>query len=801
MVLGRERERADRDRPGCEPDHATRTGVLAGALNLRDTFRALADSEEDARIRALEESERRHRMLLEALPEAVMVHVDGKIAYSNAAGARVFGGRIEQLIGHSILEFATPATRALIRARMEISRSGGVLPNPSRQSFLRLSDGHVLHFEVNSIPFVYDDQPATLSMARDLTQRVEAESALDFERRRLGVLLEKAPAFIAALRGSNHIIELANEAFHTLVGCRTVIGLPALDAIPELRGTGLMERLDEVTASGQPFVSKGMPIMLVRRPGCPPEKRYVDFVYQPLIESDGTRSGMFLHGVDVTDATIARRRIRAQFHAVPVPTYVWQRTDAGFVLIDFNQAAHDVTKDEIANILGQSAQAFFADMPEVCEEMQRCLETRVTIQREMESFRRSTGEMVRLRVTYAAAPPDLVIIHADDITARSKLEQQLQQAQKMEAVGRLAGGVAHDFNNVLSVILTYSDLAMRDLEAGNPLRADLAEIYLAGQRAAELTRQLLAFSRKQILQPRVIDLAAIVGGMSSMLGRLLGEHIELAVLPANALGRVVADPGQIEQVVMNLALNARDAMPDGGKLTIETVNVHLDDSYARAQVGVTAGEHIMLAISDTGVGMTAALRQRIFEPFFTTKPTGKGTGLGLATVFGIAQQSGGHVSVYSEPGHGSTFKVYLPRTDRTPDTSVAAGPPALRRGTETILLVEDEDQVRAVAATILRRHGYEVVETSNGAEALAAAKKLGTKLDLVLTDVVMPRMSGRKLAEALLLDRPDLKVLFASGYTDDAIVHHGVLEEGVAFVQKPFTPDALLLKVRDVLDG
>jgi PAS domain S-box-containing protein len=388
-----------------------------------------------------------------------------------------------------------------------------------------------------------------------------------------------------------------------------------------------------------------------------------------------------------------------------------------------------------------------------------------------------------------------------DLSARKKLEEQFLQAQKMEAVGRLAGGVAHDFNNMLSVILSYSNMAIEDLKPGDPLRDDLVEVSKAGERATALTRQLLAFSRQQVLQPKVIDLGEILAGMQKMLRRLLGEDVDLALLPAVGLGRVLADPGQIEQVVMNLAVNARDAMPEGGKLTIELSNVELDATYVSAHLGAVTGSFVMLAVSDTGVGMDAATRARVFEPFFTTKPVGKGTGLGLATVFGIVQQSGGHVALYSEPGRGTTFKVYLPRTDRVATAQGAARPTGDLGGTETILLVEDEEQVRAVACAILKRHGYDVLEASNGGEALLISQDFPKPIHLLLTDVVMPRVSGRRLAEQLGPVRPAMKVLYASGYTDDAIVRHGVLEAGVAFIQKPFTPEGLLRRVRDVLDA
>ncbi len=388
-----------------------------------------------------------------------------------------------------------------------------------------------------------------------------------------------------------------------------------------------------------------------------------------------------------------------------------------------------------------------------------------------------------------------------DVTERKRLEEQNRQLQKMEAVGRVAGGVAHDFNNLLTVISGRTHLLLNRLEAAGQAREDLVLIQKTSERAAGLVKQLLAFSRKQILEPSVLDLNAVVDSIAPLLGRLIGEDIELAVRPGPGLGRVRADQGQLEQVIMNLAVNARDAMPGGGRLTIEAGNVELDERYARSHVGAAPGSYVMLAVSDNGTGMDADTQAHIFEPFFTTKEEGKGTGLGLSTVYGIVKQSGGNIWVYSEPGQGTSFKIYLPRVEEPADGLAAEAPAAPPpRGSETVLLVEDDDEVRGLAREILDAFGYHVLEARRGDEAVAIAVQHAGVIHLLVTDVVMPGMNGREVAEAVARQRPETKVLYLSGYTENAIVHHGIVDRRTAFLQKPFAPDTLARKVREVLD-
>jgi two-component system cell cycle sensor histidine kinase/response regulator CckA len=389
-----------------------------------------------------------------------------------------------------------------------------------------------------------------------------------------------------------------------------------------------------------------------------------------------------------------------------------------------------------------------------------------------------------------------------DMTERRRLEEQLLQSQKMEAVGRLAGGIAHDFNNLLTAVAGYTELLLGELPPGDPRRESAEEIRQAGKRAAALTQQLLAFSRRQVLEPRVLDLNLVIANMERLLRRVIGEDVELTTSLHPDLWRTRADPGQIEQVILNLVVNARDAMPRGGRLTLETQNVELDDKFAGRYASVQPGPHVMLAVSDTGLGMDPELQSRLFEPFFTTKERGKGTGLGLSTTYGVVKQSGGSIWVYSEPGHGTTFKIYLPRCEEPLDRPIAPAAPAEPLGgTETVLLVEDEPEVRRLVEKLLVMKGYDVLSAASPADAISVSRNHEGAIHVLVTDVVMPGMNGRELARALAPARPEMRVLYMSGYTDAAVTRHGLLEPGTAFLSKPFTPDALARKLREVLEA
>jgi two-component system, cell cycle sensor histidine kinase and response regulator CckA len=506
----------------------------------------------------------------------------------------------------------------------------------------------------------------------------------------------------------------------------------------------------------------------------------------------------------------SEERYRLLFDRCPLPMWVYDVETLAFVAVNpaairhYGYSAEEFARMTIADIRPREEVTALRD------------DIRGAVGRDdgqirLWRHRRKDGSIIQVEIQADGFELDgraARLVLANDVTARERAQEalqrteaQLRQSQKMDAIGRLAGGVSHDFNNILSVIISYGDMLLADLKPDDPIRADVDEIHKAGKRAADLTRQLLMFSRQQVIEPRVLDLNEVLTNLDNMLQRILGADVSLVSLRTPQLGRVCADPGGIEQVVMNLVVNARDAMPTGGQLTIETANVTFDEEYARQHVGAKPGPHVMLAVTDTGTGMDRATLARIFEPFFTTKGAGKGTGLGLSTVFGIVQQNGGTVWVYSEPGQGTTFKVYLPRVDQEVQEARPVPEPATLVGTETVLLVDDDEQVRVVTRAILLRHGYHVIDARNAGEALLLSESHRGAIHVLLTDVVMPQMSGPDLARRLAANRPAMKVLCMSGYTDDTIVRHGVIEARMAYLQKPVTPEVLTRKVRAVLDG
>jgi PAS domain S-box-containing protein len=573
------------------------------------------------------------------------------------------------------------------------------------------------------------------------------------------------------------------------------------------------QTFNQVYTTGEPQISFDWEII---RKDC--TKRFIESSVSLVRNSKSGQIGF--RGVvrDVTDRKQAEevlrkseQRFKELYNNAPVGYFEY---DAQGRITSINRTELEMLGYAFEEMIGQPVWKFIVEEEIARQQILAKLAGTMPSVRGLErTYRRKDG------TTFPAIVEDRLILDSEgkikgiratiqDITERKKAEQemvvlqeQLRQSQKMEAIGRLAGGIAHDFNNLLTIIKGYTQLSLLEMREGDPLRANLEEVKNATDRAADLIRQILAFSRRQVLDMMILDLNMVMGDLDKMLRRVIGEDIELVTQLAEDLGRVKTDPGQIQQVIMNLAVNARDAMPNGGKLTIETANVELDEAYARAHVAVKPGRYVMLSVSDTGVGMSAEVRDQVFEPFFTTKEKGKGTGLGLSTVYGIVKQSGGNIWVYSEPGKGTTFKIYLPRVDEPPEEfKEKVEVKEIPRGSETILLVEDEKEVLKLASRILKEQGYRILEAATGEEALKICKENKGPFHLLLTDVVMPQMSGRQLKERLGQVGQGFKVLYMSGYTDNAIVHHGVLEKGMNFIQKPFTLEGLARKVREVLD-
>jgi len=639
-------------------------------------------------------------------------------------------------------------------------------------------------------------------------EREHLLAALETERSRLALIFERAPAFMAVMRGPTYIFERANPACHEMLGRTELVGKTVLEAVPEVEAQGYIELLDHVRITGEPFIGRQMPVTLLRGSGMTPEVRYMDFVYQRIDDPDG-EVRVVAHGVDITEQVVAadalretQERLRDQFAKLPVPTFLWELEGDDFVLVDYNEAAMPLVEPQWEGAIGRRASQLFPNGWPVHADARTSLREERVIHRTFVSERSDGAEPRTFDLTIGPQPPKRVLIHAVDTTEQTRLANQLRQAQKMDAVGQLAGGVAHDFNNLLTVISAHSALLIDELSENDARRQDARAIQQASARAASLTRQLLAFSRKQILRPALVDLNLVVDETHRLLDRLVGEDIEIVLTLAPDLGLVLVDIGQVEQVVMNLVLNSRDAMQSGGRLTITTKNVAVASDAPKIRGIVPAGSYAVLSVSDTGVGMDEQTQARVFEPFFTTKPLGKGTGLGLSTVYGIVKQSDGYVLLDSKPGRGSTFDVYLPIVDgnRAAESPEAECMPVEHRA-ETVLLVEDDDAVRQVAKRILRAEGYDVLEASDGEDALALSTLHAGPIDAVVTDAVMPGITGAAVLERIRAQRPGCKAILMSGYTNDEMTRRGISSSDVTFVQKPFTVEDFARLVRLSLDS
>jgi PAS domain S-box-containing protein len=644
-------------------------------------------------------------------------------------------------------------------------------------------------------------------LEHEILERKQAESALRHERDRAQRYLDTADVILLALDRDGRIT-LINRKGCNLLGWteQELLGRDWFETcLPARFREACRKKVHDLVVANVPIGES----TVRTRSG---DERLIEWRSTVLRDDLGQVSGTFSSGTDITDRNQAIEALRTAEERM---RYALEAAGVGIWDMDYTTGAlqwSEILESQFGlrqGTFGGTFQAFVdrvhsQDRDALLETMAKAYQSGAdftTLHRALwpDGTVRWLSGAGRIHLGEHGEPVRGVGISLD-VTERHAREEQYQQAQKMEAIGQLAGGVAHDFNNLLTAILGYCELLLDDLEAGDPRRTDIGEIQKAGARAAGLTRQLLAFSRKQVIEPTLLDLNEVVADMQGMLGRLIEEDVTIVMGLQPELGRVLADRGQVEQIVLNLAVNARDAMPGGGTLTIETANVELDEDYSKTHFSAKSGSYVALTVTDTGTGMTPEVQARLFEPFFTTKEPGKGTGLGLATVHGIVTGSCGYVHVYSEVGRGTSFKVYFPRTD-APEAIADAAPPAARSlaGTQTVLVVEDAEGLRELARRLLQRQGYTVLVAANADEALALFEQHAS-IDVLLTDVVMPGASGPELTRQLVDRCPTLKVIYMSGYTEDAIVQHGVLTHGIAFLHKPFTSETLGRKIREVLE-
>jgi two-component system, cell cycle sensor histidine kinase and response regulator CckA len=761
---------------------------------------------------ALRQSEDRYRDLVENSYDLMCTHdLEGRLLSCNQTAARILGYERDSLIGRDIREALLPEYRHLFESYIEkLLRDGiaqGVMTVRTRSGETRIWE------YTNTLRTEGVAEPIVRGMAHDVTVQRKAEVALKTSESELRALFAAMTDVILVLDAYGRYLKIApTDPANPYKPDADRIGKTLHEVFPKEHADFLLTHIRRSLADGRTH-------KVEYKLNLEGKEVWFEGTVSPM-----SKESVVLLARDITEhkqadekmarlnAQLESQRKRLNKIVANVPGVVWEswhEPDPALQRIDF-------VSDYVETMLGYSVEEW-RSTPNFWLSIVHPEDRERTAKASAVSL--GGGEERRLEFRWVAADGRVVWVESNaavitddegrtlglrgvttDITERKKLEHQFRQAQKMEAVGQLAGGIAHDFNNILTTIIGYGQLVLSSLDPDDPLRSQIEEIEKAGMRAASLTSQLLAFSRRQVLQPKVLDLNSIVAEMNRMLRRLIGESITLEVNTEPELGRVKADSGQIEQVIMNLVVNARDAVSQTGRLIIETANVDLDSEYTNEYLSVNPGRYVMLAVSDTGAGMDKETQTRVFEPFFTTKEQGKGTGLGLSTVYGIVKQSDGFIWLYSEPGQGTTFKIYLPRVDDAPEAVDKRGRGVTQlKGSETILLVEDEEMVRKLAREVLQRNGYTVLEASNGGEALLTCEQHQGPIHMMITDVVMPQMSGRQLVERLTVLCPRMRVMYMSGYTDDAVLNAGLAPDET-FLQKPFMPESLLRKVRDVLD-
>lgn len=747
-------------------------------------------------------SEEYFRALLDSAPDAIVV-VDslGRIVLVNAQTERLFGYQRDELLGQRIEVLVPDSLKGKHRGHR-----AGFFAHPATRSMGaglelhgRKKDGSEFPVEISLSPLHTSEGVLVSSAIRDISDRKRTEE-------RFRALLDSAPDAMVIVDQAGRIV-LVNSQTEKLFGYSRaeLLGQPVEALVPERfweahrKHRGAFFHHPQLRPMGA-----GLELYGQRKDG-------TEFPLEISLSPQKTDEGVLVSSTirDISERKRihdALRQSEASFRALVESTYGLYQAKANGEILSANQSlVRMLGYDSVGELLARNLAAdIFAEgtySPHLLEPRG----TRKGFENVEATWRRKDGRLITVQLSGRPVRDErgeilYYEVVAEDVTHQRGIEQRLRQVQKMEAVGRLAGGVAHDFNNLLGVILGYTEMLEASAGGDEKLRSMINEIHLATNRASALTRQLLAFSRQQVMQPQVVRLNDAIRHMEKMLRRLIGEDIEIVVHADPDSGCIKVDPAQLEQVFMNLVVNARDAMRDGGKLTIETSAAVLDEQYCRRYPDVRPGPYALLAVTDSGCGMDADTQARAFEPFFTTKEPGHGTGLGLATVYGVVRQSGGHINLYSEVGRGTTFKIYLPQVPESPAVQPGTIPIAVVGGQETILLVEDEEAMRRMAKTFLEGMGYTVLEAGQASSALSIMRGYNAPIHLLITDVVLPGMSGPKLAEQAAALQPQIKVLFVSGYTADAILHHGVLDSNVEFLGKPFTPTVLAEKVRKVLD-
>ncbi|HXF94696.1 MAG TPA: PAS domain S-box protein [Gemmatimonadales bacterium] len=748
-----------------------------------------------------------------ALDPVIRIDEAGQVVYWNPQAERVFGWSRAEAMGRPLSELIIPtqyrvAHRAGLRRFLEVG-DGPLLGQRVEITALH-RDGHEFPVELTVVPAITEGRWTFTAFVRDIRERHDAVEALRASERRFRALVENSSDVIL-LVDRDGTLRYASPSERPVLGYGPAdnVGRHVFDLIHPDDAPAVLARFAE--ALEQPGARVTAEFRARHQDG---SWRWVEAVAVNRL-TDPDVGGVVVNYRDITERRRSEEELRRSEERLRL---VGRATNDA--IWDYDLATGEVWWSEsVQTLFGYSDReiepgtAFWErrlhpdERERVIADARAALEGSGAYWHAEYRFRRGDGSYAEILdrayiIRDASGHAVRMIGSMMDVTARRQLEAQFRQAQKLEAVGRLAGGIAHDFNNLLTAIIGYAELLLQDLSPHDPRHADVREIHRAAERAAGLTRQLLAYSRKQVLQPRVLDLNDVVRSAEQLLARLIGEDVSVVTRLEPALGRVTADPNQIEQVIVNLAVNARDAMPRGGTLILETANAELDAAYAQDHGPLTPGRYVMLSVSDTGIGMDAETRSHLFEPFFTTKGPGKGTGLGLAQVYGTVKQSGGYVWVYSEPGIGTTFKIYLPRVDAPAEAPARDGArQPLPGGRETILLVEDEESVRSVARGMLRRQGYTVLEAADARQAMELAERHAGPIHLLIADVVMPEIGGREVAARITALRPEVRVLYVSGYTEDAIAHYGVLDPAAAFLEKPFTPAILARRVRELLDA